>query len=254
MNKDGFNETVSTVGHFLERTSPTWMTGLGIGLLFTAIGLGVRATVKTQARLEALKKKKGAENLTAKETVSAAWKDYIPTAVSAVGGAALIIASDHTSNTRNAALATAYTLSETALHTYRQKVAETIGEKKEQRIREEAQNAVAAAQKGFNDPPIASTRGAVQCFDILSGRPFMSDIMTIERAINEINRRLRDEMDIPLNDFYDEICLDRIPIGEYMGWNIDKGYADASPSSTLKDGVPMLTIDLNAVPDFKFSI
>ena len=66
MNKDGFNETVSTVGHFLERTSPTWMTGLGICLLFTAIGLGVRATVKTQARLEALKKKKKGEDTHAK--------------------------------------------------------------------------------------------------------------------------------------------------------------------------------------------
>lgn len=254
MNKEGFNETVSTVGHFLERTSPTWMTGLGIGLLFTAIGLGVRATVKTQGRLEALKKKKGAEKLTAKETVSAAWKDYIPTVVSAVGGAALIIASDHTSNTRNAALATAYTLSETALHTYRQKVAETIGEKKEQRIREEAQSEAAENRPEFKSPVIVTPLGSVQCFDVLSGRPFTSDREAINKAVNEINRRLRDEMYISLNEYYDEIGLSHIPIGEYIGWNIDKGYAEAEFSATLVDGVPRMVVDLNAVPDYKFEI
>ena len=255
MNKDGFNETVSTVGQFLERTSPTWMTGLGIGLLFTAIGLGVRATVKTQARLEALKKKKGEEKLTAKETVSAAWKDYIPTAVSAVGGAVLIIASDHASNTRNAALATAYTLSETALHTYRQKVAETIGEKKEQRIREESLSDAAKSRPEFERPVIITPLGKVQCFDVQSGRPFTSDRETINKAINEINRRLRDEMYISLNEYYDEIGLDYIPIGDYQGWNIDKGYAAADFSATLmKDGTPCMVVDLNCVPDYKFQI
>ena len=255
MNKDGFNETVSTVGHFLERTSPTWMTGLGIGLLFTAIGLGVRATVKTQERLEALKKKKGAEKLTAKETVSAAWKDYIPTAVSAVGGAVLIIASDHASNTRNAALATAYTLSETALHTYRQKVAETIGEKKEQRIREEAQNEAAESRPEFKSPVIVTPMGSVRCFDALSGRPFTSDREAINKAVNEINRRLRDEIYISLNEYYDEIGLDRIPIGDCLGWNIDKGYLDAEFSATLmEDGTPCMVVDLNCVPDYKFQI
>ena len=39
---------------------------------------------------------------------------------------------------------------------------------------------------------------------------------------------IRDRMYISLNDFYYEIGLDNIKLGDELGWNIDDGYIDLS--------------------------
>ena len=56
-----------------------------------------------------------------------------------------------------------------------------------------------------------------------------------------------------LNDFYYEIGLDNIKLGDELGWNIDDGYIDLSFSSQLaSDGTPCLVIDYKIAPRYDF--
>ena len=150
-------------------------------------------------------------------------------------------------------MATAYTLSESALKEYQEKVVETIGEKKEQAI----QDAVAKDRIEKNpvstNEVIITEKGDTLCLDYPSGRYFKSDREKINKAVNELNRRMRDEMYISLNEFYYEIGLSGIGIGEELGWNIDQGYIEPSFSCQLaEDGTPCLVISYLVGPRYDF--
>ena len=100
---------------------------------------------------------------------------------------------------------------------------------------------------------IITEKGNTLCYDAISGRYFKGDIDKIKKAEYELNRQMRDEMYISLNDFYYEIGLDNIKIGDELGWNIDDGYIDLSFSSQLaSDGTPCLVIDYSIAPRYNF--
>lgn len=64
---------------------------------------------------------------------------------------------------------------------------------------------------------------------------------------------MRDDMYISLNDFYYEIGLRGISIGDDIGWDIDRGYIDLDFSSQLaEDGVPCLVIDYGVAPRYGY--
>ena len=95
--------------------------------------------------------------------------------------------------------------------------------------------------------------GETLCYDVLSGRYFKSKIDKIKKAENDLNRRMRDEMYISLNDFYYEVGLEPIKLGDDLGWNIDNGYIDLRFSSQLAtDGTPCLVIDYGYGPRYDF--
>ena len=65
---------------------------------------------------------------------------------------------------------------------------------------------------------------------------------------------MRDEMYISLNEFYYEIGLNPISIGDDLGWNIDHGYIELSFSSQLTDdGNPCLVIDYQVTPRYEYN-
>ena len=77
----------------------------------------------------------------------------------------------------------------------------------------------------------------------------------IKKAENELNRQMRDEMYISLNDFYYEIGLDNIKLGDELGWNINDGYIDLSFSSQLtSDETPCLVIDYAVAPRYDYRV
>ena len=184
------------------------------------------------------------------EIVKTTWKCYIPAAVTGVCSAACIIGASSISARRNAALVTAYTISETALKEYKDKAVEVVGPKKEQAIRD----AVAKEQLEQAGVPerkfIPTGRGETPCFDPLTNTCFKSDIETLRRAENTLNKRMRDEVKVTVNEFMQEIGLEPCDssIGETMGWDIDKGYIELDFSSQLVDGVPYLVLGHRVPP------
>lgn len=257
---------IATVKH-----SPEILMGIGITGMVTTTVMAVRATPKALMLIEVEKrrlnrelleeaKKSGCEEcnqitrLEPVDLIKATWKCYIPAGITGIVSIACLIGASSVNARRNTALATAYTLSETTLRDYQKKVIETIGEKKEQTVRDAVAKEHIERDPVENKEVIFSGRGNTLCYDSISGRYFRSDMDAIKKAENELDARLRNEMYISLNEFYYEIGLEPLSvIGDDLGWNIDSGYLDLGFSSQIAtDGTPCLVIEYNPAPRYDY--
>ena len=254
MNKPNLSRILRSTKALVSKHSPELMTGIGIAGMITATILAVKATPKALEAIDREKQELETDKLTPVETAKATWKYYIPTVVTGSASIACLIGASSVNLRRNAALATAYKLSETALTEYRDKVVETIGEKKEQTIREKIDKDHITQNPVSKNRVIVTGKGQTLCYDHISGRYFYSDIDLIKRAINELNRHITIHMYQSLNEFYDELNLEHIGIGYDLGWNIDGGIIDPEFSSHLtEDGQPCLVLGYSVDPKYGFS-
>lgn len=252
------------LGKAARKHSPEILTGIGIAGMLSTTVLAVRATPKALMLIEEKKREKkftGEQpELTKLEVVKTAWKPYIPAAVTGAASVACLVGASSVNARRNAALAAAYALSESTLADYKEKVVETIGEKKAQEVKD-----AIAKDKIENDPVtrkeiIATDKGETLCYDALSGRYFKSDIEYIRRAVNNLNERLLFDTHISLNEYYDEIGLEEIfPMGENLGWTVDpdsanKGLIELDFSSQLAEGTPCLVVGFSNAPRYDYEM
>lgn len=209
---------IKGVGRFAGKHAPEFLTGLGVGLMFTSIIFAVKNTPKATKILEKKKAESGSE-LKKTEILKAVWKNYIPAVGAAVGAVGCFIAANVVQNKRSVALAAAYALSETALSNYRQVALGKLGEEKEAEIHTEA------VQKQIRETPVKSVdvadlgQGEELVYDAFAGRLFRSSRNRIEKAVNELNRMIIDGDCASLNDFYDLIGADNTTIGDLIGWD-----------------------------------
>lgn len=264
MNKMQLKAIFTDLGKAARKHSPEILTGIGIAGMLSTTVLAVRATPKALMLIEEKKREKkfaGEQpELTKVEIVKTAWKPYIPAAVTGVASVACLVGASSVNARRNAALAAAYALSETTLADYKEKVVETIGEKKAQEVKD----AIAKDQIEKNPPSkstvIATDKGETLCYDSISGRYFKSDIEYIRRAVNNLNERLLFDTHISLNEYYDEIGLEEIfPMGEDLGWTVDpdsanKGLIELDFSSQLTEGIPCLVVGFSNAPRYDYEM
>lgn len=253
MNKPTVAKLFKDVGESLSKHSPEILTGLGIAGMITTTVLAVRATPKALKLIERKQEElypDSTEKLTPIETVKTTWKCYLPAAVTGVTSIACLIGASSVNARRNAALATAYNLSATALAEYKEKVVETIGEKKEQVIRDKVAEERIKKDPVNNSAIIVSGAGNTRCFDTITKRRFTSDIEQIKRIVNELNRRMVNGEDyISLNDFYYELGLDGCAVGDDLGWNVTRGLIELDFSAQLDtDGIPCIVLDYAVAP------
>lgn len=251
MNKQTIAKAFKNISKVLRKHSPAILTGIGIaGMIVTTVA-AVKATPKALQLVDEREIKEG-KRLTNSEIVKTTWKCYIPSAVTGVCSVACLIGASSVNARRNAALATACTISETALKEYQEKAVEVVGKKKEQAIRDavakEKLEQVQVKDREF----IVTGKGETPCFDPLTNACFKSDIETLRRAENILNKRMRDEVKITVNEFLEEIGIGPCheSIGESMGWDIDKGYIELNFTSQLIDGVPYLVIGHSNPPRY----
>ena len=273
MNKESILKFFNTVKAGTIKHSPEILTGVGIAGMITTTVLAVKATPKA-LRLIDDKKMEVFDNLDPKdvpenntdytdvsltpiEVVKTAWKPYIPSVVTGVASITCLIGASSVNAKRNAALATAYELSKTALIEYKEKVIETVGEKKEEVIREKV------AQKKVDEKPVTNSEvivagsGEVLFLEPASMRYFKSDLETIRGIINDLNERMITGMEgyISLTDFYNEIGLSHTSTSDYMGWNL---YRDGQikvnfPAAKTEKGEPCLVLDYHIEPRYDYS-
>lgn len=254
MDKSNITNIIKGIKASISRHSPEILTGIGIAGMVTTTILAVKATPKAIKLIEAEKRAKHVDALSPVDTVKTVWKCYIPAAMTGVSSIACLIGSNAINAKRNAALTTVYTLSEMARNEYKEKVIETIGEKKERTIKEKVD-----AERIKKDPVskkevIITEKGTTLCYDHVFGRYFKSDIDLINRAMNKINREIVINMYASLNDFYAELGLSPVEMGYDLGWNIDDGTIEIEPSSQLADdGTPCLVIDYSVSPKYNYS-
>lgn len=259
MNKQTLSKFAHDMRLSMSRHSPEILMGMGIAGMITTTIVAVRATPKALQLMEEKKRELEVEKLPPVEVVKATWKCYVPAAVTGVASVACLIGSNSVNAKRNAALATAYKLSETAFTEYREKVVETIGDKKEKVVRDKI-----SEEKIKNNPVDKTTvvvtgKGKTLFYEPLSGRYFYSDLELLKRAENRLNKAiLTDPFDagVTVNEWYEEIGLSGTATGDNLGWKLDTGYIDIYPSAQMADedsdheGEPCIVINYTNPPKY----
>lgn len=275
MNKESIVNFFNGVRSTMDKHSPEILTGIGITGMITTTVLAVKATPKALELIEEAKYKKEEEtvehnckvnkvsecmssDLKPLEVVKAAWKPYIPAAITGSLSVACLVGASRVNFKRNAALATAYTLSEKALKDYKDSVVETIGEKKEEKIKEKvAQKKVDKQPASKSEVVMVNSDGNVLFLEPVSNRYFKSNVESIRKIINDLNYRLTTgtEEYISLSEFYDEIGLSHTSISDEIGWNIyrDGQIAVDMPSAKTDKGEPCLVLDYNVSPRYDYT-
>lgn len=255
----------------LTKHSPEILTGIGIAGMVTTTVLAVKATPKALRLIEDEKcrqnreliqeaEESGAEmcrqvgHLKPMDMIKTTWKCYVPAAITGVASIACLIGANSVSAQRMAALTAAYKISETALTEYREKVVETIGEKKEQVVRDAVAKDKLEKNPVSRNEVIITETGSTLCYDAYSGRYFKSDRDKILKAINEINSSMLEDGYVSLNSFYYEINLPETKIGDNVGWRYDKDrFVKPCFSSQLDDtGKPCMVVDFMVAPHYHF--
>lgn len=235
---------------FAVKHAPEILTGVSGACLIAAVISAAASTPKAVKLMEEMKEKtKDPKPLDYVKTAAAC---YIPTALLTVSSLACMIFANRKSARRNAVLAAAYTLSESTLAEYKQAVLENVGKKKTGEID------AAAAEKTTQKTPHAESAviltgaGDQLCYDAFSGRYFKSDVEKLRRIENKLNLRLRDEMFISLNDYYYEVGLEGVKLGDDLGWNIDKGYIELRFRAILINDTPCIVVETSIAPYYGY--
>lgn len=251
--KNGLRGLTRAMGRGIKRKAPEILVGLGIGGMATTTVLAVSATPKAIKLLEKAKEEKG-EKLTVKETVKTAWRCYVPAGISFATSIVCLASANSVHNKRNAALATAYKISEAAMAEYRVKTAEVIGDEKE----EEIHNIIVKDQIDKNPPKgevVVVSEGYDICYDLVFGRYFKGNQTSIDRAVAALNRMIVRYGYASLNDFYDELEISNIKIGDDLGWTTDDGEIFIKRSSVLgDDGHAYLAIECSVAPHYNYAM
>lgn len=262
-NLNLFFKAIRTIGNAVSKHAPELLTAVGIASAGAAVIFAVKATPKAEKLIDTAEDEKD-DILTPVEKVKTVWKVYIPTAAAFAGSVACLIGANAVNAKRNAAVTAAFALSETALAEYRNKVVETIGEKKEELVRAAVvqdkidKNPVPVKENksaGANEVAVIGN-GTTLCWDAFAGRYFHSDKNKIEKAINELNRQLLEDDYVSLNDFYDLIGLPDTDVGNLLGWNVKtREYIDARFTSHLTtDGQPCLAVSFSVTPKYDYNM
>lgn len=244
---------LQNIGGVIVKNSPAILTGLGCaGVLTTAFFTG-HATLKAY---ELIKEEEydRKEELPTSDVIKLTWKVFIPPVLMGATSIACIIGANSINTSRNAALAALYSLSETAFREYKEKVVEQIGSQKELRVRD------AVAKDRVDKNPVGDRtviitgNGDVLCYDTLSDRYFRSSCEKIRQQVLDLGYRLRSEMWLDLNEFYDAVGLGPTKLGYQMGFDLDRtrnGNIEVEYSSCLTpSGEPCLSIEATVYPKY----
>ena len=256
MKNTKMSKVFTTMQLAVKKHSPEILTGIGIAGMITTTVLAVRATPKAVKIIDDYKDTvlRDHEKINPIDAVKLTWKCYVPAAVTGTLSVACLIGASSVNYRRNAALATAYKLSETALSDYREKVIETIGEKKERDVHDKV------AEKHLKDNPVSDSTvlitngGSTLCYDPMSGRYFKSSIEKIKAAENKLNKDMLHSITgyASLNDFYDELNLSHTEVGDVIGWNT-YNLIDIDISPQLADNrEPCISLVYFNRPDYNF--
>ena len=232
----------------VKRNSPAILTGMAAAGVVTTTVMAVKATPKAMLLVDSLEEK----NPSKMDILKVTWRVYVPTALMASVTIGCMIGANHINIRRNAAIAGLYSITEKNLKDYQDKVIETIGKNKESIIKEEIVQDKLNANPVENNEVILTGNGEMLCYDELSGRYFKSDVETLRRAMNDVNRDMRMNMWVLLNEWYNEIGLEGIALGDDIGWDVDRPLELEFTSKLTSKNEPCLVVEYYPLPSAAF--
>ena len=246
------SKVTKSIGLFMNKNGSKILIVTSIAAMGSSIIMAVNSTPKYQLLIEERKEEKGAE-LTKKEKIKPLFKAYWPSILLAVFSATCTIGSHVIDKKHQAVLATALAASNTALKEFQDKALEHLGEKKVTEIKE----AIDKDKIANNPPPnkeniyITNSKNNVLMFDNFSGRYFYSDVESVKRAVNKLNREMADQMHVSVNELYLELGLPEIELGDCLGWHIDyvDGFEEVLSAQITDKGEPCIVVSYHPAPN-----
>lgn len=184
---------------------------IGIGL----VGFGVAMYFMHDATKKA-EKIELPKDATRKEKFKAVAPIYIYPTIAFIGATTCVVAGASGQKKKIASLASACTFTATAYNEYRDKVVETIGEKKERDIREKVYEE--RMERNNDHALVYDEVGGFLCYDPLSSHYFRIDRNRLERVVEVLNDQLNRGEYVSMNDFYYEIGIGGCDFGDWFGW------------------------------------
>jgi hypothetical protein len=235
----------------VNENSTTVLTGLGAAGVVTTAYLTGRASFKAARLIDeriSLESEGDEREISNLEKAKLVWHGYIPAVL--VGGAsiAFILASNRIATKRITALALASGISERAFSEYKERVVEKFGENKARDIRDDVAIHRVAEDDVMNKEVVVTGTGEVLCYDMHTGRYFMSSMEAIKRAENHINYELVHFCSASLSEFYHEIGLPPTSYSDAVGWDVNNHMEVHVTTVMSSDNRPCLAIDFSNPP------
>jgi hypothetical protein len=260
----GLVQHINKAKFLLENHSTTILTGVGVGGTVATAVLTGRASFRAAQLIEDEQRaiyaiwQEGQSDLPPgplpkSKKVKLTWMLYLPpVAAGAVTITSIIVANKITSK-KIAALAVAGGISERALQEYKEKVVEKLGERQNQKIRDEiAQDRVTNHPLGSTEIILAGT-GDVLCYDMLTGRYFQSNVESIKSAENKLNHDMLNHMGASLAEFHDLVGLPATPYTDSVGWSGPDLVKVHFSTTMSQDQRPCVAIDFDRPPVLEWS-
>lgn len=248
---DVIKSTVSGI----KNNSPAILTGLSV-VGVVAVGYlsargGYRVGYET-ANENHLRNETNNPEVTPKEMVQVQWKQFIPATFVGAATVACVIGAQGINNRRQAALFSAFTISERALVEYRDRAigGTQAGRNKDEKIRDEIVKDK-LADKDISQVVVFNESDCI-CYDVHSDRTFVSNMEAIRKAENDIVSEYLHHDQASLNDFYSKIGLKRIANGDDLGWNNDYPF-EIKYTSVLHNSKPVLAIEFRIAPKLNYA-
>lgn len=235
----------------LKKAAPYILSGLSVvGVVATAV-LSAKNTVKA---LEQADKRDDV------------WKCYIPTALSVIATAAVIIGNGVLNHKQQASLISAYTVLASTYKKYRDKTKETYGVEADRRIMQaiavEKPKPIVISRPGVT--AVSSLEWGVDSqetehlfYDRFSDRYFTSTINKVLQAEMNLSYDFSLGGWVSMNDFYELLGLEKVDGGDEVGWSVCDDlyfiefdhYTELIEDPRTDDSLEALVIDYIWPPD-----
>lgn len=208
------------VSKLISDNSTTILTAIAVVGTATTGVLAARGGIKAQQVLAQADEDFGRGDVRLQTKLT--WTCYVPAVASGAGTIAAIVCANRISAGRVAAMAGAYSLSESKLKEYKTAVEKKFGiETKQELDKDVAKQQASQAVPVERQPqrPIIISGDKQLFFDIYSGRYFEASMEDLRSAENDMNYKVIQDMQCPLSYFYEVIGLPGIALGDDWGWN-----------------------------------
>lgn len=245
---------VANMSKRLADNAPVILTAIGVtGTITTAVlaanaGYKAGAIIDNEQYTRDMRQGGDVIPLTFAEKVSSTWTLYIPAVGMGVLTVSCIIGANRIGARRAAAMAAAYSISERAFLEYRDKVVERLGDRQEERIRDDVAQDRVAKNPVSTSEIIVTGNGDVLCYDTITGRYFKSSVEKLRKVQNDLNYEMINTFYQSLNDLFNLLNLPTTPFGEEVGWNSAKLLEFTFSGVLTEDGQPCIAVTYNYAP------
>lgn len=190
------------------------------------------------------------EPLTFMEKAKLTWHCYILPVLAGGATVFLFLWSHKKQGEKLLALATAYSLTDSAFKEYRNKVEELYGKSKEQKVLHEIHQDKTNEMTLLDSDILAVNHGDVLCVDGWTGVKFYSTAQKIKDAVGQVNAEMIDDMYANINSLYEWLNVPPCKMGQELGWNVlaDKQIRLELDTTLDKEGIPTLVMDIYPRP------